>query len=307
MLLHRLTRMLFLICAGFAGVLGQPGQARAQSTDTPQPDSPADVRELDRDGVFEPGTISKAGRYEFCAALSEDGREFFVSIQHDGYVEILTSRHEDGAWTDPVHVIGTPDFSAQDPMLSLDGRRLYFISKPEGHGDIWFIEREEEGWSAPVRLPAPINTEHNEYYISFAETGELAFASDRAAEQLGDYDVYLTTAAGNTFTEPVPLPRPVNTRLYEADPFLSPDGTYLLFASNRRGGPEGSLGLRDLYVSFRDGEGQWTEPKNLGPEVNSAGLELCPYANVTLGRLFYTSRKNIHSVDLDLVTKHRPR
>ena len=64
---------------------------------------------------------------------------------------------------------------------------------------------------------------------------------------------------------------------------FSPDGQRLFFASNRAGG----YGGYDLYVS-RWLDGKWSEPKNLGPEVNSVGDEICPFLAPD-GSLYFSS------------------
>ena len=54
-------------------------------------------------------------------------------------------------------------------------------------------------------------------------------------------------------------------------PTLNESGNLLIFSSDMPGGFGGS----DLYVSkFENGE--WSEPKNLGPEINTSGSELFP-------------------------------
>lgn len=55
-------------------------------------------------------------------------------------------------------------------------------------------------------------------------------------------------------------------------PALSPDGSMLIFASDREGGAGGV----DLYVSRRSGNGEWGRAENLGPAVNTSGMELFP-------------------------------
>ncbi len=55
-------------------------------------------------------------------------------------------------------------------------------------------------------------------------------------------------------------------------PHLNSDGTSLYFASNKPGG----FGGYDLYVSHYE-DGVWTEPENLGPEINTPGNEVSPF------------------------------
>ncbi|MDQ3015173.1 MAG: OmpA family protein [Bacteroidota bacterium] len=68
-----------------------------------------------------------------------------------------------------------------------------------------------------------------------------------------------------------------------AHPALSPDGRFLVFASNM----PGSLGGMDLYIVER-ADGRWLEPKNLGAEINSKGNDLFPSWHEE-GYLFYSS------------------
>jgi Tol biopolymer transport system component len=49
------------------------------------------------------------------------------------------------------------------------------------------------------------------------------------------------------WSEPVKLGVPVNSPFYEIQPYLSPDGKMLFFASNRPGG----FGDFDLYMTTR--------------------------------------------------------
>lgn len=62
-----------------------------------------------------------------------------------------------------------------------------------------------------------------------------------------------------------------NPKWNDAHPALSPDGRYLIFASDRPGGH----GQSDLYVSKRTEHG-WSTPSNLGASINSSGAEYFP-------------------------------
>ena len=58
---------------------------------------------------------------------------------------------------------------------------------------------------------------------------------------------------------------------FSAHPTVSPDGTMLVFASDRPGG-EGGI---DLWISYRQPDGRWSEPENLRV-LNSPGNEITP-------------------------------
>ena len=56
-------------------------------------------------------------------------------------------------------------------------------------------------------------------------------------------------------------------------PTISPDGKVLMFSSDMPGGSGGS----DIYMSRKGGDGEWSEPKNLGNVINTEGDEFFPY------------------------------
>ena len=72
-----------------------------------------------------------------------------------------------------------------------------------------------------------------------------------------------------------------NSPFSTGHPYLTEDGTSMYFSSDRPGG----FGGFDIYVSYKTING-WSVPKNLGPEINTMGNELCPYFTPS-GRLFF--------------------
>lgn len=253
--------------------------------------------------IVAPGVISQDDRYEFGSVLSEDGAEFFIGVDHGGWASIELYVRSGEHWRHSRRVIGNPDFSANDPFLSPDGTRLYFITKENGSFEIGYIERlRGEGWSLPVIESAPINSAWNEYYISFLRNGDMVFASDRNAKEVGDFDIYLARRRGDAFEEPRPFPEGINTDGYEADAFIDPGGEYLIFSSNRDGG----RGRGDLYVTFTAEDSNWTQPQPLNA-VNTEGHELCPFVSADGSTLYFTREGDIYSVDISAVTSLRPR
>jgi hypothetical protein len=78
----------------------------------------------------------------------------------------------------------------------------------------------------------------------------------------------------------------VNTSVLEGCPHESPDGRSLFFASTRAGGHGGI----DIWVSHRQGDGDWGEPVVLPAPVNSAADDFCP-TPLPGGELLYVSRR----------------
>ncbi|MEP3389099.1 MAG: OmpA family protein [Reichenbachiella sp.] len=67
-----------------------------------------------------------------------------------------------------------------------------------------------------------------------------------------------------------------------SSPTINEDGTVLVFSSDRPGG----FGASDLYISIKEPQG-WSEPRNLGPDVNSEGRDGFPY--LYDGQLYFSS------------------
>lgn len=89
-------------------------------------------------------------------------------------------------------------------------------------------------------------------------------------------DIYVSHRSDKTspWETAARLPDTINTRYNERHGFISPDGHWLFFASNRPGG----LGSYDIYVSWRqhvNDDGAWETAVNL-TAVNSIGFDVGP-------------------------------
>lgn len=128
-------------------------------------------------------------------------------------------------------------------------------------------------------------------YSSFTKTGDLYFSSNRGGNgEGGAYDIY----AGRAGQEPERLPSErlhllVNTNAYKGDPYIDPDGRYMIFASTRKRG----LGRGDLYLSVPDGAGGWSSPIAFDERVNTSGHELCPLVSLDGSAFMFTSNQDI--------------
>ncbi len=248
------------------------------------------------------GEISLEDRHEFGIALTQDCRDLFVGIEHGEWQSIEHYHWTKDGWVHLRRVVGTEDLSANDPYITPDGQRLYYIRHEGENTQIAYLDRMGVStWSKPVVLQEPVNTAAKEFYISFDTNGDLIFSSDRDAKGPGDYNLYRGTYEDGTYTSVNALPESINTLWYEADPFMAPDGSYLLFASNRRGGE----GRGDIYVSFRLDNEAWSSPVPI-TAINTAAHELCPFVSADGKTLYYTSDQDIYSVSASMVEALRP-
>lgn len=82
-------------------------------------------------------------------------------------------------------------------------------------------------------------------------------------------------------------------------PSISADGQLMVFASDKLGG-EGRV---DLYYCVKTPAG-WSQPCNMGPEVNTPGVETAPYIH-TSGKIFFSTDGREDSQGLDIYYTYR--
>ncbi|HAS43537.1 MAG TPA: hypothetical protein DCS93_23860 [Microscillaceae bacterium] len=257
--------------------------------------------------VFAQGLISLPGESDFGSVFSKNGKEFFYATEPGGKAEIRYMHQQYGQWTKPRTIVSHPQYGCNDPFLSPDEKRLYFISEQPKKGkktkrnyDIWYVQRTGKGWSAPINAGPNINSDKNEYYISFTQSGTMYFSSNKKGSAKGSFDIYAAKQRNGQFMKPKRLGDAVNTPYYEADVFVAPDESYLIFCAQRPGGK----GRGDLYVSFKQKDGSWTKSKNI-EAINTASHELCPFVTADGKYLFYTSKQDIYWVDAKVIEQYR--
>lgn len=258
--------------------------------------------------IFAPYFISRRDLYEFGSVFNKSVTGFYYGVNVNDKSEIWYTMLKENQWTVPRALLPNEKFGYNDPFLSPDEKRLYFISKRSIDGrsekdnhDIWYIERTVDGWSQPINAGPNINSDKNEYYISFTRSGTMYFSSNKNAESPNDFDIYYSVYADEKFQKPVVLNDSVNTRAYEADVFVDPDESYIIFCANRSEG----IGQGDLYISFNNGDGTWTKSQNMGSPINTKGHELCPFVSHDGKYLFYTSNEDIYWVDAKIIDLYR--
>lgn len=233
-------------------------------------------------------------------ALSQNQDEVYFTIQsiNEEVSAIAFSKKVNQNWTEPKLVSFTGEHRDIEPFLSSDGLKLYFSSNRPMHDaisaskdyDIWYVERTnlKSEWSVPKNLGAPVNTTNNEFYPSLTKTGNIYFTSD-GSKSLGKDDIFFSKWENNNYSEPITLGLNINSAGYEFNAFVSPDEKFLIFTGYNR--TEG-LGSGDLYISYKDKNGDWEKAKNMGAEVNSTLMDYCPFYDAKTETLYFTSKRN---------------
>lgn len=239
---------------------------------------------------FAPGVIT-TGEDEGSSGFARGGTVFLFQKFRQGRCRTFIMRRTDGGWQAPdlIPFWETMAHNGDFVISSDDKTMLYQVRTDPGSGppsQIWRVEIAESGWGERRPFPAPVNGQYFESYASDTTGGTLYFFSRRPGGK-GRFDLYMSDLNEGAYADPVNLAA-LNTSYDEWDPFVAPDGSFLIFCSTK---PEG-LGQDDLYIAFRQAGGEWGPAVNMGREVNSSGSENRPFVSRDGRYFFFTSTRN---------------
>jgi len=166
--------------------------------------------------------------------------------------------------------INAAKVSEKNPTLPSDGLTLvYGALHARASVGLWISTRSsiDQPWNEPVQL-----MESADDSASLSADGLTMVFTSAAPGGAGNRDLWMTRRPSGdaSFGSPENLGPIVNSSDDDVDPCLSRDGLTLLFVSDR---PDG-CGNYDIWMSKRPTIGDpWSEPVNLGPVVNSVGME----------------------------------
>ncbi len=185
------------------------------------------------------------------------------------------------------------DYDEFSPVYYKDGivfcsnrSRNIFITRVDSLGkpllDLFFVKKKgNQKWTSPSIAFNGISTRKHEGPFTFTRDWKTIYITRNE----GDYnEIFISNFNGVTWDNPVPF-QYNESNADVGHPCISEDGKKLFFVSNKRGGHGGF----DIYVTTF-ARNHWTQPKNLGPEVNSSSDELFPFIHKN-GRLYFASNR----------------
>ncbi len=181
------------------------------------------------------------------------------------------------------------------PVISADGKSLYFTR--DGHPDNIGVEKKQDVWFSvvdsngifqkAVNLGLPINNSGSNFAISITQDGNGLFLGNKYLEDGTLKPGFsISYKSGNlwVFPDSIRIKRYFNYSK-SGSYCLASNGKVMLFAINR----EDTYGDNDLYVSFLENDGSWSEPRNLGSKVNTADEEISPFLAADGKTLYYST------------------
>jgi len=218
--------------------------------------------------------------------FSKEGREAYWC--HNG---IWFSKVMDGKWTTPEMVpFSRKEYSDDAPFLSPDGKHLFFASKrsvtnsdKSRKENIWMVDIKKNGWSDPKVLPPNVNKMFQHWQVSVDIKGNLYFKHRPNNDPNQDSDIYYSQFINGEYQKPEKLGLEVNSEANEGNPFISPNGDYIIFSriKNRK------LIDGGLFISYRLSDDTWSNAKSLQQYLDFNFGGNCPIVSQDGKYLFF--------------------
>jgi len=176
-------------------------------------------------------------------------------------------------------------YSEIAPIISPDGKTLYVARQnhPDNYGakklyDVWFATRKGDGsWTKLQRMGKPINNDGDNLVISVSPGGNTLLLEGLYSSMGGyisDQGISMShrTTSGWSIPKKVIIQEFYNLNQYESY-CPTADRKILVMSVERRD----SYGEKDLYVSFRLPNGEYSKPFNMGDDINTFLNEGTPF------------------------------
>lgn len=194
---------------------------------------------------------------------------------------------------EPLKVLNTPSDEIR-PVLTSDESMIYFSSNRPGsmggriagdgkfYHDVYVAYRDSNGWRLPNRCDEGFNTPAHEFFASLSADENLAYITRNLAFNSEIVAINIDKSGQNSnFITLLSL----NTNSNEADLSVASNGKILVYSSDRKG----TIGGFDLFFMQQNADGAWSQPQNIGQEINTSSDEISPFL-VANGDLYFCSQ-----------------
>jgi outer membrane protein OmpA-like peptidoglycan-associated protein len=199
----------------------------------------------------------------------------------------LVENEAEGIVRSPVNPVNTEDGDEFSPVISVDGTSLYFAATGREEnigGEDIFVSRfdiEKREWTKP-ELVVELSSQSDESPMSMTSDGNQML-------MFRDGKLHISTLTARGWSPPVRMPDNINSFPWIGRAALSAKGDVMIFAASED--PEEIYGQSniDLYITHKDGNGKWSDPKLLSPDVNTLREERAPFLHYDQKTLYFSS------------------
>lgn len=173
-------------------------------------------------------------------------------------------------------------FSSAKDSSFLNTRKYKWNNQPYLDLYVAKINEESQDLKDAIKFSKKINTKYHEASVTFSpDNSTMYFTRNNYGKKLkrdkngvNHLKIYMSKKLDDEWSEAVEVP--FNSDTYSTGhPALSPDGKQLYFVSDM----PGTLGQTDIFVVDVLDNNSFSEPRNLGPKINTERKEMFPYIN----------------------------
>lgn len=252
----------------------------------------AETVNTEQGGEFSPVFPSGEKRMYFCGTGRSD---------NIGGEDIFVSERVGDVWAKPqvINEFSTSKFNDAPLSISGDGTQMLFVR----NGKFYTAQKTSVSWTIPKFLEGPFYSFGNVLDGAFIPDGKGILFTTLKPDKLSSLfpemkdsfqqtDIFICLQDdNNNWSQPINLGSAINTRQNERSPFLHVDMKTLYFSSDGHGG----FGKMDVYKSVRLSDTCWTcwsEPENIGKELNTTGDDIGFKINVNGDKAFFARSDN---------------
>ncbi|MCP5106502.1 MAG: hypothetical protein GY950_24165 [bacterium] len=247
--------------------------------------------------VFAPGLISTA-KMELMISFSRDGKlcTFFRATNDVNISEMNFMRRTEKGWTKPAPVPYLDNKHDGYYILAPQGYKLYFASLRPLPGTtaklkqrkLWEMDFIDNAWQKPRLVDFLTTTKNYIGHPSFTDDGTVYFYDESEKYGLERADIFYSRFEKGKYG-PVKNPgKGINKEYDECDGFIDPKERYMLYAVKEN---PACLGDFDIFISYRNPDGTWSDGVSMGAKINSRGREIYPRVSPDGKYIFYASNQ----------------
>ncbi|MDA3890558.1 MAG: hypothetical protein PF517_02720 [Salinivirgaceae bacterium] len=261
--------------------------------------------------LFAPGIISLDDRNESMITFSPDGKQCYFTEHHKSWqwCKIMQTVLADTGWSQVEKASFSNDYS-MCPSISADGEHLFVAMGQDSGMHVYQCESTEEGWSKPTKMNSEISSSSAEYSCHPSSLGSMFVCSWRSGA-VGGCDGWRIPKENGKYQKAENLGL-LNSIVGDCVWAPGPNEEYLIFQSRRPAhGSIGGFFETDLFITFALPNKEWSQPQNLGSEINSDSTDGFAWVSHDGKYLFFSSNRlstyDIYWVSLDSVIKNTPK
>ena len=231
----------------------------------------------------------------------------------------VSTQDSTGQWTKAVNINSPINNNGYNSVISVspDNNTLYLTNTYNSDGSfipfgISVSRRTMNGWSIPTAEEVKnFYKNSNKVGYCFSADGKVLFLALERDDSYGGQDLYVCFSTGEgKWSEPKNIGSTVNTFSDDFAPYMAADNLTLYYTTYGKPG----FGSADIYVTRRldDSWTNWSEPENLGPEINSKNWDAYFTINANGDYAYLASNDNsigetdIFRIKLDESAKPKP-